>query len=162
MRPRTGLLLLFLGLVLVLSAQQDKQGQENDSGTLTVKGILHLRDGSLASGVEVFVFPYREGNALYDLGIKKDGKIALSNPSATSDRQGRFTIRFLRNYIVQKETTEFVVGTFPYGRVNAGARPLKDVENAMAVAILELKLFDQAKTTTLDLSKVAKKLIVDE
>jgi hypothetical protein len=126
----------------------------------TITAVVQRPDGSPAAGVEVYVFPFKDGNLLHGIGMK-EGKFGLSNPGAKTDATGRFRIEIPEAYLKGYGTDDFTVGVFELATPDhpAGlARPFRDEDRAQAMPILNTKLFKQKPS--LDLNEIWKRIVI--
>lgn len=86
--------------------------------TYFITGIVHLESGSPASGITIFIFPYKDEKALSPIVQDKDGRFRLGCPGGKTDKTGRFAIEFSSGYLQGHQTSKFVIGVF---RVDGGA-----------------------------------------
>jgi hypothetical protein len=145
-----------------LGGQNTGESKPVGTSSWIVTGIAQKPDGSPASGVEMYVFPYKDGNLLHGIGLKA-GKFGLSNPSATTDAAGRFRIEIPQMYLKEYGTDDFAVGVYESAtpaNPTGVAHPLKDFDRAQAMPILNTKLFNKT-TGILDLNTLFKKIVIE-
>jgi hypothetical protein len=146
----TGLTALLLLVVPIAHAQTPKKGPAVPR--LVVKGTLQRPDGSPATGVIVYLFPYLD-NKLSTWLTKVGEKWEIANPSATTDAKGQFVIRFTEAEITERvKTREFAVGTFLFE-----ARPLVNKDNGASLILSIDNVLQEGGT--FDLSKVFKGVV---
>ena len=146
-----------LALTGLLTVMLPIQASEAQSRKLTLMAALEKRDGSPATGVKVYIFPYRDGSVIHGLALV-DGKFGPSNPQGTSDSKGHVTIEFTRDYLEENKTEDFCVGLFVLGTTPPVVL-LRNMAEPHATPILHLSVF--GKQNRLDLNKVFKKVIVE-
>jgi hypothetical protein len=105
-------LLLIISTVMVFSLFtcpiSYAQEEMTESAVLTIKGVLIDSSGNPVPQQQVLVFP----NGVWQIQVN-DG--IISNPSAKTDDQGRFTIKVERALLNKEEG--FAIGTTYFGSI---------------------------------------------
>ena len=125
------------------------------SSMLAVTGYLVHENKTPAEGIYVFMFPIKDGKASSNIVFEEGFKLGC--PGGKSNSDGYFKIEFSPEYLKKHNTDEFTLGLFS---VNGGPVPFRaSSPSPIGSLILNIKLFNESKKDTIDLTPIAGKFI---